>query len=226
MEPKIKELIDLANKILEKETSYSDYKKIIFNYFNNTPITMNTKPEDRLLIIKTRLILIDSTYSTNIRRNRFALDDLANAIYEFKTDEELKKQSRDLIKYLDKKNPVITNLFDLECGKEIRHLPSLTSKYLHFLNKYQFPIYDSLVKKQIKYNGNEVLRFLDLIIKKNKQLEINNFEDLDKLLWVKGKIESEKYDGLKTREELNSKDCPKEIKEFKDILKKIDKQKR
>ena len=198
MDSKIRELINLTDDILDKETSYSDHKIIISNYFENSPIIFNLKDKEKLFIIKRRLILIDWAYSTNIGLNRFGLEELTDAIFKFNTDEELKKKSQDLIKYLDKKNPIIVNLFDLEYGIKHRKTKSLISKYLYFLNGYEFPIYDSLVKKQIKYNGEDIIKFLEIIKKINEDLKINDFDKLDQLFWVKGKIESSWVkDGIK-----------------------------
>lgn len=234
MDPKIKELINLTDDILNKETSYSDHKMIISDYFDSHPITLNLEDKEKLFIIKRRLILIDWIYSTNIGLNRFGLEDLAKAIFQFKTDEELKKQSVDLIENLNDKNPVITKLFNLEYGQKNRKTKSLISKYLYFLNEYKFPIYDSLVKKQIKYSGEDILKFVEIIKKINEELNINDFDKLDQLFWVKGKIESSwvkdeithfQYEGLLTKEELKIyKEVhidPKEITDFKKALEKI-----
>ena len=226
MDPKIKELINLTDDILNKETSYSDHKMIISDYFDSHPITLNLEDKEKLFIIKRRLILIDWIYSTNIGLNRFGLEDLAKAIFQFKTDEELKKQSVDLIENLNDKNPVITKLFNLEYGQKNRKTKSLISKYLYFLNEYKFPIYDSLVKKQIKYSGEDILKFVERVQAIMKNLELDDYDKFDQLLWVKGKIESEEYEGLLTKEELKiyktDKIDPKEIIEFKNAIAKSD----
>ncbi|MDD3976506.1 MAG: hypothetical protein PHN22_05075 [Candidatus ainarchaeum sp.] len=221
MNAKIEELYNQTNIILNRETSYSNNKEIIKNYFKDKQITGNLEDSNKLLIIKTRLILIDGVYSTNIGRNRFGLEDLAKAILQFKTDDNLKEECKN---FLDSKNKnsKIFMLFHNKYGfKKTIGAMSLISKYLYFLTEFQFPIYDSVVKDQIKYSGKDILKYIERVQVIMNKLGLDDYDDkddkydkFDQLFWVKGKIElvwdnkkgikQISYKGLLTKEELDN----------------------
>ena len=90
--------------------------------------------------------------------------------------------------------------------KEYGISPSIISKYAYFLTGYQFPIYDNLVKESYndlkekldksneleslsKGQGYDKLYFKN-VSRLNKISGIDDFDKLDMLLWLTGKINS------------------------------------
>jgi hypothetical protein len=195
------EYANLANEILENSREYSDNKRMIFNLFK--------KDEELKLEIETvklRLILIDSMYSTNMDKRLFGIKELADEILKLSQNSD-----RVLIDKINKfmQNPLedeeIAYIFSKKFGmskKGIENIsaPSLISKYFYFLLDYQFPIYDSLVKqnlpiinKKIKTLdklslSNNLLKYFDMVIRFNKKSNINDFNKLDNMCWLFGKI--------------------------------------
>ncbi|SEA33744.1 hypothetical protein SAMN05192529_11442 [Arachidicoccus rhizosphaerae] len=86
-----------------------------------------------------------------------------------------------------------------------RHAVSLISKYLYFATNYRFPIYDSLAKKAYKslkkkyFSNTQALianldycnftGYFDALNKLNHESGIHDFNKLDNLLWIIGKID-------------------------------------
>src|SRR5690606_32084798 len=113
-------------------------------------------------IVILRLTVIDSYYSTQMNKRIFGIEDIANKIEEFKTDDFLKKQCEIFLDNPTKSNSDISRLFEDKFGihkngNESGQAASLISKYLYFLMDYKFPIFDSLAiesyKTLIKYNN-------------------------------------------------------------------------
>lgn len=194
-----KEYTELASSILQGDTTYIRSKKIISDIFK-------INREDRYETIIFRLTIIDSYYSTQMNKRFFGLDDLAKELNEISNDDaELINICFDFINDISKGNK-LHELFNKEYGirktsHEAGHAPSLISKYLYFLTDYKYPIYDNLVKTSYqlikknypqyelsKLDNNFDLSYFDKIKQLNKISETNDFDKLDNLLWLIGKL--------------------------------------
>lgn len=132
-------------------SGYSIAKRTIKELFKNT----NGKSFDH---IYSRLVVIDSLYSTQMGRRYYGLEELANNIFL------LNKQcdTRELFVKLAQ-NPNIDNFDKFNCddklnlfekkyginkgGKKIAKAISLITKYAYFETDQNFPIYDSIIKE-------------------------------------------------------------------------------
>lgn len=183
---------NLANTILKQETRYQSNKKIIQAVFK-------TSIDNFRDTIQFRLTVIDSYYSTQMSKRLYGIEDITNELIEY-SDEDLKLE---ITRFLENpKDGIIADIlskpygFD-KGGKKPKKAVSLLSKYLYFLSNCQFPIYDSLAEVSYKLlqKNNYIpvkslnqYNYFDLMIKLNKSSGINDFEKLDNLLWLLGKI--------------------------------------
>lgn len=190
-----KTLIDfsnLAQTILNQETRYQANKKIIQDIFKTPSVTFKDT-------IQFRLTVIDSYYSTQMSKRLYGIEDIANELVKY-SDEFLKLE---IAKFLQ--NPtegIIKELFNKSYGfdkeaKNSKKAISLLSKYFYFLSDCQFPIYDTLGKvsynllKDNKYITSKALtddNYFELMLALNQSSSIKDFEKLDNLLWLLGKI--------------------------------------
>lgn len=182
---------DLAYEIL-KTSKYAKDKLIIKKCFSDNF-------SDRKTTIKFRLTVIDSYYSTQMDKRLYGIEEIAEKLFE-KTDEELIMEVETFLSR--NKQGFINNLFTKSYGidkkgKAKGKAISLLSKYLYFLTNYQFPIYDNLVKESYplllsmvdtNYKSLGESNFFDAIVELNQKSGIRNFERLDNLLWLLGKI--------------------------------------
>lgn len=196
---KIKYYSTISKNILEKETKYLKDKMLIKKLFNTELDTIN------LDILMFRLTLIDSYYSTQMNKRFFGIEDIAeNILLISKSDQDLKLQINNYL-YDSKEQNFLRSLFEQKYGYnkkgiKVKTAPSLISKYLYFLNDFNFPIYDTLVKKSypiIKARFNLdipdlpkqfSIKYFDALKELNKKSEINNFNELDNFLWLYGKL--------------------------------------
>lgn len=108
------------------------------------------------------------------------------------------KQEVPLLELFEKKFGIRKNGL---CGSRAT---SLLSKYCYFMTNFNFPIYDSLVLRHYKklafhfslkdmrfYKQPKFITFLDSMKYLNK--EVNDFNKLDNLLWLYGKIEDDSF---------------------------------
>ncbi len=186
---------ELAHSILNSETQYLSNKEIISALFESDSISNFES------VIKNRITIIDSYYSTQMSKRLYGIDELANTLAKY-TDKVLKKETT---KFLNSPNEdcIISSLFLKEYGIDKSGKPfgkaiSLISKYIYFLNDGNFPIYDSLAidsYKLLKKNDfistkvaiNEE-NYFDYIKHLNSVTNINDYEKLDNLLWLLGKL--------------------------------------
>jgi hypothetical protein len=124
--------------------------------------------------------------------------------YYYKDDPSLKS---DLLAFItDPYNDQILDIFNTAYGINKKGLPkgrakSLFSKYGYFLTNFQCPIYDSIIfetyPKIIKRFpemglkeklSNDISEFMMMMNNLNKSTQINDFNKLDNLLWLLGKI--------------------------------------
>lgn len=192
----------LAKKVLESNTGYSFNKKIIHNSFFSK--NQNLRLED----VKLRLIVIDSTYSTQMGRRLFGFSDLAREILKISENSDLilKDKLTNYLQDFTKNNEIdkiLTMPFGLKkSGVKAGVATSLISKYFYFVSNFQFPIYDSLIKNSLpiinkKYkvlnnlhfgNRNSRSLYFETILAFNKKSGIYNIDRLDNLCWLFGKI--------------------------------------
>ncbi|WP_300978480.1 hypothetical protein [Flavobacterium sp.] len=183
---------NLAQTILNQETRYQGNKKIIQDIFKT--------PSDNFKdTIQFRLTVIDSYYSTQMSKRLYGIEDIANELVKY-YDDTLKLEIDIFLQ-----NPtegIIKDLFNKTYGfdkeaKNAKKAISLLSKYLYFLSDCQFPIYDTLGKvsynllKDNKYITSKALtdvNYFELMIALNQTSRIKDFEKLDNLLWLLGKI--------------------------------------
>lgn len=211
MKKTIKEYSEIAHIILNSETQYKSNKTIISELFNDTPTN------DFESVVKNRITIIDSYYSTQMSKRLYGIDELANNLTKY-SDDILKLEAK---KYLNNPNEegVIKKLFAKEYGIDKSGKPfgkaiSLISKYLFFLNNYKFPIYDSLalISYKLFQNSNYIKssqsinehNFYNLIKELNINANINNYEKLDNLLWLIGKLSNGSFAILMTKHKYES----------------------
>lgn len=200
---KLKTMSDLANTILHDQTKYFTDKEIIKQIFKTT-----NNPYDLKTIIS-RLTIIDSYYSTQMNKRYYGIEAIAEKLWSIAPKDENKLKELFSNYPQDLQNQQINALFShkhygihkngTNAGKAI----SLISKYAYYQTDYNFPIYDSLAQmvlplimkkifqdEQIIYptNASEINRFIISINKLNELSRINNYDKLDNLLWLTGKI--------------------------------------
>ncbi len=210
-------IIDEINEILsliEKgscygNNSYSKDKNVIIKIFNTT----DGNSYDDILA---RLTLIDSMYSTQMNRRYYALEEIAEKLYDIGKQIGLK----DFFKKMASNPDSITDysLFDLNYGIDKKGRKkgsaiSLISKYAYFETNFKFPIYDSIACEMIpliwklcewgkfqeiikykvgslKVDGKAtIISFIQTINLMIEKLGGNiSYDHLDRLLWFVGKI--------------------------------------
>ena len=199
MAKEIKFYSELANQILHKKTDYFKDKQIIKKIFTSNG-------EDHQETIRLRLTIIDSYYSTNMSRRYYGIENISKLIfYYYKDDRSL---TEELLLFINEpyNNDAILDIFNQSYGISKGGEPkgkaiSLISKYAYFLTNFQFPIYDSIVFEtyskiinrfpELSVNkklSSEISDFVRMMNVLNKSSGINDFNRLDNLLWLVGKI--------------------------------------
>lgn len=192
---------NLAHKILENSPDYIESKNLIHSFFQDKDNELTFKK------VKLRLTIIDSIYSTNMNKRLFGINELTSKILNVSQNKDkvlIEKINNFLSNQDDNKNE-IHNLFIEhfginKIGKSKGHAASLISKYFYFLLDFQFPIYDSLVKDNLPIINNKIscmenlnlknnqIEYFKNIIEFNKKSKINDFNKLDNMCWLFGKI--------------------------------------
>jgi len=177
------ERLKIVNEIL-KDCPYETQKEEIMKLFE---LTKNEDREDVLL----RLFVIDSCYSTNMNRRLFGFEELADLI--LKIDNKL-NQNINVVDFVESNLDLLKRNIGIDKkGNPKGHAFSLLSKYIYFRTKFQFPIYDKLVFKELKEENRielpqkpsiEYFRVLD----KLKNDYNSSFDELDKYFWACGKV--------------------------------------
>jgi hypothetical protein len=232
----LKHYANLASKILVEETKYQFNKKIISDIFN-------LESESRLNIIILRLTIIDSFYSTQLNKRYFGIEEISEKIVSVAEEDE--NLSKKFLNHIDNEESKISEIFlgkygIRKNGKIVGGAQSLISKYAYFLTNFKFPIYDNLV--QISYPLIKE-KFKDLRLKNlpdnfeysyfermsdlNRKSNINDFDKLDNLLWLLGKLREgsfslilskEKYiklvEKIRIREKIKSKEADDIIRSY------------
>lgn len=140
---------------------YSIDKALLIKLFKNTS-SINFQD------VYTRLLALDSTYSTQMTRRYYGIGELAETIYLISNSRDFKRNLKAFAKNpesiqifdYEKKNLKLfvdnrlenSNLFDEnfgigKTGEDKGVATSLISKYAYFETKFGFPIYDSIANK-------------------------------------------------------------------------------
>lgn len=205
MKYQLNHLADLAHKILNSNSRYVTNKKIIERIFL-------LDREDNLEI---RLTVIDSYYSTQMNKRLFGLEEIAEVLQNY-NDDDLRNHINEFL--IEPTKGVVFDLYQKKYGinkqgKLRKKAISLLSKYFYFLLKSKFPIYDDLGKasyRLLSKNGyieassiNEI-NYFKKMISLNHLTNINDFEKLDNLLWLIGKISKGSFSILMNKEKYQS----------------------
>ncbi|MBN2424487.1 MAG: hypothetical protein JXB44_05630 [Calditrichaceae bacterium] len=209
---------NLANKILTSKIEgeqYLDDKEIISILYTSTEWKLqnykNNKDRQKL---KIRLTLVDSYYSTNVASKRYnGINDIIDRICMISnSDNELIDKFKMFLDDIKETNE-IGQLFNGLYGWTKTHSDglkaiSLISKFAYFLTEFSFPIIDKYVSsyhtrlfKEFKKNDDFSTKELpknnsDLsIFRRIKVLNkpIQNFDKLDNLLWLIGKLANNNF---------------------------------
>lgn len=208
----LKYYADLSNEILENSADYKEGKKLIYTFFD--------KKDKELTLdkIKLRLIIIDTIYSTNMNRRLFGINDLAEKILSISKKSDyilIDKINNFIFNKTEEKEikEILVESFGIsKLGKEKGIATSLLSKYFYFLLEFKFPIYDSLVKGYLpKINDkfqcipalnlkNNKITYFKTIIEFNQNSEIEDFNKLDNLCWLFGKVNKGSFSLILTKD--------------------------
>lgn len=196
--PELKDYALLAKDILSSNTGYKKNKKIINDIFQQS-----SHLDDKVLF---RLSAIDSFYSTQMNKRIFGLAEISNSINTFSEDDLFIKNSvMDYLEDPDDNNQISVLLNSdygyNKTGSIYGIASSLISKYFYFIAEYKFPIFDSLVQNSYKEISGRYIEFelpnlpttcnsqyFKALKKLNTISEMNDFDMLDNLLWLYGKI--------------------------------------
>ncbi len=200
---KLFKVAGLANQVLHNQTKYFTDKKIVNEIFDFT----SSKYSPQAII--SRLTIIDSYYSTQMNKRYYGIEDIADKIWEISPENE-DEVIRCFVDFA--KNHQNGRVYDLffhknygihKNGVDAGIAISLISKYAYYQTKFEFPIYDRLTKEVYplivkKYfpeyinnysiDSKDIIQFIKSINKLNELSEIKNYDRLDNLLWLSGKI--------------------------------------
>jgi len=187
-----------AANILQNNTKYQIDKNIIQAIFSDT-----TNIQDKVIA---RLSVIDSFYSTQMNKRLWGIDEIALSINHLSdNDNEVSNLAIDFIN----RPTVDSEIFNLitkiygykKNGQAFGKASSLITKYLYFITNYRFPIYDTLVRTSYRHLKRRFpefnlpglreicdIDFFNSIKTLNSNSMINNYDLLDNLLWLYGKI--------------------------------------
>jgi|WetSurMetagenome_2_1015567.scaffolds.fasta_scaffold254042_2 hypothetical protein len=199
MTAKIQAYSELSNMFLDKRTDYFNDKQIIKRIFS-------VNGADHQETIRIRLTIIDSYYSTNMSRRYYGIQNISKKIFDYYDNDNSFKN--ELLQFIIEpfRNDYIIDLFKQSYGigkggESKGKAISLISKYAYFLTDFQFPIYDSIVfetysKIVAKYPelgldknlSTDISSFISMMNSLNRVSGVNNFNKLDNLLWLVGKI--------------------------------------
>ena len=224
MNNNLKTLHQLFQKIHSFENDNSGYslgKSTILKVFKAT----NNYTQEDLLV---RLTLIDSTYSTQMGRRYYGLEELAAALLSVHSKKHIKSAFLDFLKDKDMKPFELgkkTNLFTEKYGigkngEDKGKAVSLISKYAYFETEFRFPIYDSIVRemypriwnycgfkeKMPEIKANDMVSFIEAIDLLIRQLDCTDvtYDTLDRVLWYVGKIYRGNLSLVLSREEYDA----------------------
>lgn len=181
-----KKRLKLILEIL-KDSPYTTQKQRIHELFDKTD---NRDYNDIML----RLYVIDSCYSTQMNKRLFSFEDLSTLI---KGEIEPRFTNRESdIGFIEENfnEKILLSPIGIDKkGNNKGHAFSLISKYLYFRSNYNFPIYDSLVRKELRIekfkinSQNPSVAYFKCIFELCEKFNVS-YDDLDKYFWVCGKV--------------------------------------
>ena len=222
-EKELQKFMVLAKNILEDGTPYSRNRKVIDSLFK---IKSDLSYRE---IVYIRLAVIDSFYSTNMKKHVGGMENLAKAIVNIsKDDDDLKDKINEYKTSLEQTD--IKALFETSYGSPSARASSLISKYFYFVTEHDFPIEDSLLKE----NVNRVLNFFGYNFPQHSKNEHKTtlirdllefqpikgcYSSFDNLVWLYGKISRESFslvmDNVKDKDSAKAKqNASKELQKF------------
>jgi len=175
----IKNLIIKSSNFL-KTSDLQKTKNILKKIFNSQDILKS-------------VLFLDFMYSTNLSKNKYAIDDIVEYINSNKFKNLFKNIWKDT--FLE----ISQNKFWLSNKKAI----SFFSKYFFYLTNFNFPIYDSLVIKSSKTIFNKKItakNFYETLFEIKEEYQVT-FEELDWFLWLFWKIKKWSYTTFLEKEE-------------------------
>ena len=153
-----------------------------------------------------RLTVIDSTYSTQMTRRYYGLDELSDALFHIKMNNPTKELSTLFIEYLHTKNitplkyicrenGVETDLFSEKYGIDKKGddkgiAISLISKYAYFETNGVFPIYDSIACEMIPLIWNKC-RFAGKCPSLSENSALSGVEKMNRFIDVLNKFKAQ-----------------------------------
>lgn len=225
MQKSFKEYANIAHNMLNNDSRYKSNKTIISNLFIK-PIAKGD-----VETIKNRLTIIDSYYSTQMNKRLYGIEELADKLSLY-SDSTLKNE---ISIFLEEPNEgVLFQLFNKRYGLNKEGNPekkaiSLLSKYFYFLCDFEFPIYDSLafdsyalLKENmfISINSLNEENYFASMKYLNSISNINNYEKLDNILWLLGKLKNGSFSILMDMDKYKNITAIEEIsQEFDEINK-------
>lgn len=224
MEKSLKEYAEIAHNILNNDSRYKSNKTIISSLF----IRLIKKGD--IETIKNRLTIIDSYYSTQMNKRLYGIEELAE-IFSLYSDDRLKNETSIFLED-PQADTMISSILNKKYGINKEGKPfgkaiSLISKYLYFLNDYNFPIFDNLafdsyaILKRNMYQSINTLNaenYFTSINHLNNISEINNYEKLDNILWLLGKLKNGSFSILMDMDKYKSITSIKEISQNFDLI--------
>ncbi len=186
-------LLNSENK--EGKSSFQKSKNAIKQLFVNSEI-----PYKQLVLL--RLGIIDDFYSTNINKSNDAIFILSEDIVNLGDDKVLKEKfihfyndekytDRDILQLFDKRRGWVLDKSTQKIKNGNKSI-SLISKYAYFLTDFNFPIYDSMMRKMLEKFGRKV-KNEDVVqyFREVKDLCDSNkisVDELDACGWLMGKM--------------------------------------
>lgn len=200
---------ELACRILNDGTPYAFNKKIIqATFFSPVVVTRET--------VATRIVMIDSLYSTNMGLRLFGIEELSAKITEYGSDQDLRGST---LAFLEKGKPTKSFQQLIEAtygfnksGNSSKIAPSIISKYLYFLTGGQFPILDTLVRESYPKVSKKLgiahrrlpaapLEYFKTMYNACQESGVVDVEKFDNLLWLYGKVTNGSLSGVLTVEQ-------------------------
>ena len=184
--------IEAAKEIYSNLEGWKFARDSITTYFKNNKDNFD---EETVLI---KVLFIDSLYKTKLREPTSVI-------------KHILLKGKDLNKKLKEGDiSIVEDIADWKdrTGKKI-HILSFASKFCHFHNKKDFPIYDKYaciaLRDKIKYKDKRDYKAFKQNVEKIRiSLHVKGFEDVDTFLWLYGqKLKIEYFDKKNAERKIN-----------------------
>lgn len=184
---------NLAHSILNENCPYKTQKEIILKLFLMPNTNFN-----HFDLVYLRTAVINQFYATNLNMGHYRIDEMALSLCALGDDLTLREKfvnfDNDISDLFQKQFGIFSN------GHTAHRAISALSKYAYFLTNYNFPIYDNLAKVSFSALRNRnfhtintwvdsnIADFLQKMNSLNTISGINDFDKLDNLIWLYGKL--------------------------------------